>query len=81
MECRGQPEQQLAGWNQPCLEEHLAEIATCITEWRDRDIAIPRSNRSRGARDTGSHSAPFCSITEDSNAETVEKEKRSCRHL
>ena len=25
----------LAGWNQPCLEEHLAEIATSITEWRE----------------------------------------------
>ena len=24
-----------AGWNQPCPEEHLAEIATSITEWRD----------------------------------------------
>ena len=28
-------EQQPAGWNQPCLEEHLAEIATSITEWRE----------------------------------------------
>ena len=28
-------EQQSAGWNQPCLEEHLAEIATSITEWRE----------------------------------------------
>ena len=28
-------EQQPAGWNQLCLEEHLAEIATSITEWRE----------------------------------------------
>ena len=28
-------EQQPAGWDQPCLEEHLAEIATSITEWRE----------------------------------------------
>ena len=28
-------DQQPAGWNQPCLEEHLAEIATSITEWRE----------------------------------------------
>ena len=28
-------EQQPEGWNQPCLEEHLAEIATSITEWRE----------------------------------------------
>ena len=27
-------EQQPAGWNQPCLEEHLAEIATSISDWR-----------------------------------------------
>ena len=26
-------EQQPAGWNQPCLEEHLAEIAISISEW------------------------------------------------
>ena len=26
---------ELAGWNQPCLEEHLAEIATSIVEWRE----------------------------------------------
>ena len=23
------------GWNQPCLEEHLAEIATSIIQWRE----------------------------------------------
>ena len=28
-------EQELAGWDKPCLEEHLAEIATSITEWRE----------------------------------------------
>ena len=31
-------EQQLVpndGWNQPCLEEHLAEIATSIIKWRE----------------------------------------------
>ena len=28
-------EQQPVGWNQPCLEEHLAEIATSIIEWRE----------------------------------------------
>ena len=28
-------EQQPEGWNQPCFEEHLAEIATSITEWRE----------------------------------------------
>ena len=29
-------EQQLpTGWNQPCLEEHLAEIATSIIKWRE----------------------------------------------
>ena len=28
-------EQQPEGWNQPCLEEHLAEIAASITEWRE----------------------------------------------
>ena len=28
-------EQQLPDWNQPCLEEHLAEIATSIVEWRE----------------------------------------------
>ena len=33
--CDPRSEQQPAGWNQPCLEEHLAEIATSITEWRD----------------------------------------------
>ena len=25
----------LLGWNQPCLEEHLAEIATSIIKWRE----------------------------------------------
>ena len=31
-----QSEQQLPpGWNQPCLEEHLAEIATSIVKWRE----------------------------------------------
>ena len=28
-------EQQPAGWNQPCLEEHLAYIATSIIKWRE----------------------------------------------
>ena len=28
-------EQQPAGWNQPCLEDHLAEISISITEWRE----------------------------------------------
>ena len=28
-------EQQPEGWNQPCLEEHLAEIATSIVKWRE----------------------------------------------
>ena len=28
-------EQQPAGWDQPCLEEHLAEIATGIIKWRE----------------------------------------------
>ena len=32
---RNTAEQQLAGWNKPCLEEHLTEIATSITEWRE----------------------------------------------
>ena len=31
-----QSEQQLPpGWNHPCLEEHLAEIATSIVKWRE----------------------------------------------
>ena len=35
-ESRDERSEQLpAGWNQPCLEEHLAEIATSITEWRE----------------------------------------------
>ena len=28
-------EQQIAGWNQLCLEEHFAEIATSIVNWRE----------------------------------------------
>ena len=28
-------EQQPAGWNQQCLEEHLAEIANSIVKWRE----------------------------------------------
>ena len=28
-------EQQPEGWNQPCLEEHLAEIAASIVKWRE----------------------------------------------
>ena len=33
--CDPRSEQQPDGWNQPCLEEHLAEIAKSITEWRE----------------------------------------------
>ena len=28
-------EQRPEGWNQPCLEEHLAEIAASIVKWRE----------------------------------------------
>ena len=28
-------EQQPVGWNQPCLGEHLAEIAASIVKWRE----------------------------------------------
>ena len=35
MASRDEQQPELAGWNQLCLEEHLAEIATSVTEWRE----------------------------------------------
>ena len=32
---RSEQQTEPAGWNQPCLEEHLAEIATSIVKWRE----------------------------------------------
>ena len=73
-------QQPAAGWNQPCLEEHLADIATSIIKWREISPFLGLTE-SEEHEILGAIPPSFCTRTEDCDAETVEEEERKGRHL
>ena len=72
-------QQQQAGWNQPCSEDHLAVISDAIADWRAISPFLGLTEAEEIAK-LGSNPHSVLSSAKDRDAEKMEPETRSKSH-